>query len=106
MLELGMGFEEGGLNIDDGQAFADPAGWPAYDAAAKARRPSGLSGIPVFKLRSNDGWLVTAREVEEALAHYDALSPSVRNRYEAVESWRDWLDWLRVTRHHGGFTVE
>lgn len=58
MLELGMGFEAGQLDIDAGQAFANPAGWLAYDAAAaQERRPSGLSGIPVFKLRSNDAWL-------------------------------------------------
>src|SRR5262245_8693501 len=56
MLELGMGFEEGELDIDAGQAYEDPAGWAAYDAAAQERRPSALSGIPVLKLRSNDAW--------------------------------------------------
>ena len=107
MLELGMGFEAGQLDIDAGQAFANPAGWLAYDAAAaQERRPSGLSGIPVFKLRSNDAWLVTAREVTEALAHYDALPQSARDGCEADDSWRDWLAWLRVTRLCGGFTVE
>jgi len=106
MLELGMGFEGGQLDIDAGQAFADPAGRPSYDAATQAGRPCGLSGIPVFKLRSNDAWLVTAREIEEALAHYVTVPGPVRDGYEADASWSDWLTWLRVTRQHGGFTVE
>jgi len=101
-----MGFEEGELDIDAGQAYKDPAGWAAYDAAAQERRPSALSGIPVLKLRSNDAWLVTAREVDEALAHYDSLPQRIKADYGAHQSWSDWHGWLRVTRQHGGFTVE
>ena len=38
-----------------------------------------MLGIPAFKLRSNDRWLVTAREIDEALAAYDEFAAG-RNR--------------------------
>ena len=42
-----------------------------------------LPGIPVYKLGSNDGWLVTPREIEAGIAAADALHP---------EGWRDGLE--------------
>jgi hypothetical protein len=34
-----------------------------------------MLGIPAFKLRSNDRWLVTARDIDEALAATTSLQP-------------------------------
>jgi hypothetical protein len=44
-------------------------------------------------------------EIEQALILYDASPTSLRAEWETDELWVTWLDWLRETRAHGGFTV-
>jgi hypothetical protein len=60
----------------------------------------------VFKLRTNDRWLVTAREVEEALEAYAGTPVEVRAGLELDSGWVAWVVWLEVARGHGGFEAE
>jgi len=75
------------------------------ERAASAQTVAGKTGIPEFKLTSNGPWLVSADEIGQALDRYDAASPVLRSELEADELWRTWLEWLRETIDHGGFTV-
>ncbi|RKN42835.1 hypothetical protein D7223_22385 [Micromonospora endolithica] len=75
------------------------------ERAASAQTVAGRTGIPVFKLTSNGPWLVGAQEIEEALGCYQGSSPSLRAELERDDLWVAWLDWLRQTVQHGGFTV-
>ncbi|MEU8077197.1 hypothetical protein AB0B31_17310 [Catellatospora citrea] len=115
MLLLGMGYEAepmkpalpSGLNSQNKDA--DPEHQRLWDEAWhawEAQRIPGRTGIALFKLRSNDGWLVTVDEIEEALTAYEAVPAADRVLMEATEKWAAWVEWLRVTRHHGGFTTE
>lgn len=93
--------------IDDWRS-ADQSRRDAYneaERAASAQTVPGLVGIPEFKLTSNGPWLVGTREVEQALDCYQASSPSLRAELERDDLWVAWLDWLRLTVMHGGFTV-
>ncbi|MEU7609123.1 hypothetical protein [Micromonospora sp. NPDC049204] len=93
--------------IDDWQS-ADQSRRDAYneaERAASAQTVPGMLGIPEFKLTSNGPWLVGAREIDEALDCYQASSPSVRAELDGDDLWAAWLDWLRETVSHGGFTV-
>lgn len=63
------------------------------------QRADGV-GIPLFKLQSNDEWIVTPEEIEEALDAYARTEED-----EDDELWRTWVEWLRRTRQHGGFYV-
>ncbi|MFE9203314.1 hypothetical protein [Micromonospora sp. NPDC007230] len=94
-------------DIDDLRS-ADQSRRDAYNAAeraASAQTVAGMVGIPEFKLTSNGPWLVGAREIEQALNLYQASSPSLRAELEGDDLWVAWLDWLRRTVSHGGFTV-
>ena len=93
--------------IDDWRS-ADQSRRDAYDEAeraASAQTVAGMAGIPVFKLTSNGPWLVGRREIEQAMNCYQASSPSLRAELEGDDLWVAWLDWLRETVSHGGFTV-
>jgi hypothetical protein len=67
---------------------------------------SGKRGIALFKLRSNDRWLVTVPEIEEALSAYAAVPERERTELETGKKWTAWIEWLRSSREHGGFEVE
>lgn len=82
---------------DDGQAA---------DLRWRAQTIPGKTGIPAFKLRSNDRWLVTTREVDEALAAYAEVPADQRASLEADPRWVSWLRWLALARHRGGFEAE
>ncbi|MEU0155017.1 hypothetical protein, partial [Micromonospora fulviviridis] len=75
------------------------------ERAASAQTVAGMVGIPEFKLTSNGPWLVGTREIEQALTLYQASSPSLHAELERDDLWVTWLDWLRQTVNHGGFTV-
>jgi hypothetical protein len=75
-----------------------------WDAAAQT--VPGMKGIPVFKTLNNGPWLVTAREIREALDAYASAGAGLRADAEAESRWALWLDWLRVTEQHGGFRVQ
>lgn len=88
----GMGYE------------ADPS--PGEFESWRAQTVPGRSGIPAFKLRSNDRWLVTVREIDEALAAYAEVPADRRAALESDPKWADWLRWLALARQHGGFEAE
>ncbi|MEV4347538.1 hypothetical protein AB0J83_24050 [Actinoplanes sp. NPDC049596] len=67
---------------------------------------TGMGGIPSFKLLSNGPWLVTAQEIDEALAAYAQAPTALRVRLEIDPRWAAWLAWLAVARDHGGFEAE
>lgn len=95
-------------DLDDWRS-ADQSRRDAYneaERAASAQTIPGMAGIPEFKLMSNGPWLVGAREIEQALNSYQASAPILRAELEGNDLWVAWLDWLRETVDHGGFTVE
>lgn len=94
-----------------------------YLCAREAARDGDSGGpIPAYKLRSNDGWLVTATEIERSLGRYDERLPNRDNQpreipvpvvedgewngeFEVFDWWGDWIDYLRAAVDHGGFRV-
>ncbi|MGW0434244.1 hypothetical protein ACWDV4_17110 [Micromonospora sp. NPDC003197] len=101
---------------------AEPASWAAFTANPdcaqalpeqedawlrwRSQTSPGRIGIPAFKLESNDRWLVTVREIDEALAAYANTPAELRDLLEADPKWVSWLEWLAVARKHGGFEAE
>jgi hypothetical protein len=78
----------------------------AQDLRWRAQTVPGRTGIPAFKLRSNDRWLVTAPEVDQALAAYARVPADQRAALEADPVWAAWLQWLDLARRRGGFEAE
>jgi hypothetical protein len=82
--------------------------WVEVDPATlEPKADSGLDGLPGYKLSSNDGWLLTPREIDAALAK---VSESPRTwpadfdgRFPAY--WGEFLTFLRNAREHGGAVV-
>lgn len=83
------------------------------DQAEMARRdhPAGGSTIPLHKLCSNDGWVVTPDECLQSLAVWYAASDGERDDaltaagVDDREYWSDWLDFLQLAAHCDGFEV-
>jgi hypothetical protein len=63
----------------------------------------GAQVIPVHKLWTNDGWLLTPEELDAALFH--APASAVDRRQRPIPWWTQWLDYLDVARGHGGVRV-
>lgn len=72
-----------------------------------------FTGIPLHKLSSNDSWLVTPRECQQAI---DALWSNDEARVVYVlticgfnessrEYWNKWVDYIKGAITHGGFRV-
>jgi hypothetical protein len=59
--------------------------------------------IPVHKLWTNDGWLLTPQELAAALPH--APASAVDRRQRPIPWWHQWLDYLDTARGHGGVRV-
>jgi hypothetical protein len=76
------------------------------DDAWRAQTVPGRLGIPAFKLTSNDRWLVTSKEIDEALDAYARTPEGLRTELEADPKWLAWLRWLAVARNHGGFEAD
>ena len=81
-----------------------------YKRACDAHRDAAdgdQPGIPVHKLSSNDGWLVTPIECMGALKVWDSLGekdlPTLGR--EPVVWWPEWLEFLEEAAEHGGFRV-
>jgi hypothetical protein len=84
--------------LECGAAYdANPTDMARTRARADRRRP----GIPAYKISMIDGWLVTAREVSEALA-------IIRSRLDGLDdpTWKQWVDFLTDALGAGGFWVE
>lgn len=119
--------------LDDWPDYEDE--WPDDSKEAKflakveehlAKSPEE-PGIPLYKLGSNDGWLVTEEDCAGALtklrdwAKGRATNPNDDAEVEAimveppiyqfddgpgpVEWWSEWVDFLRLAATHGGFKV-
>jgi hypothetical protein len=100
MERLGMGYE--GAILPD-EVFSESE---MREEAWRWQRLPGKTGIALFKLRSNDRWLVTVPEIDEALAAYAAVPERERAELETGKKWAAWIEWLRQSRQHGGFEVE
>jgi hypothetical protein len=74
--------------------------WEAREDWLQARSP--LPGISIWKLASNEGWLVTPAEIADALerAQTDAAAQA------DWPLWDVWLRFLRGAGSHGGFRVD
>jgi len=59
--------------------------------------------IPVHKLWTNDGWLLTPTELDAALPHAPATALDRRQR--PIPWWGQWLEYLEGARGHGGARV-
>jgi hypothetical protein len=59
--------------------------------------------IPVHKLWTNDGWLVTPDEITAGLPHAPPVALDRRQR--PIPWWDQWLDYLDGARGHGGIRV-
>lgn len=77
-----------------------------HDDTWRAQTVPGRPGIPAFKLLSNDRWLITTKEIDEALDAYTRAPDTVRADLETDPTWQAWLRWLTVARDHGGFETE
>lgn len=63
-------------------------------------------GIPLWKLCSNDDWLVLPEEIHAALAKApEAVTVIEDNEEVTVEWWPHWLRFLRGAAENGGFRV-
>jgi hypothetical protein len=67
-------------------------------------------GIAYWKLCSNDGWVVTAAECDQAVKAWEAWSADnlSENFFESDDTkvyWYDWIDYLRAAAAHNGFGV-
>jgi len=90
-------------NPDDEPAQQDRE---AADLSWRSQTVPGKTGIPAFKLRSNDRWLVTTPEIDEALAAYAKVPVEQRASLETDPKWVGWLQWLAIARERGGFEAE
>ena len=59
--------------------------------------------IPVHKLWTNDGWLLTPDELAAALPH--APASALDRRQRPIPWWHQWLDYLDTAQGHGGVRV-
>ena len=83
------------------------------DAHDRARdgAPENTTGIAIYKLGSNDGWLVTEVELRAALKSWDAAAPeqqaaaAVRAQLRDAERWPAWIAYMRTAAACGGFRV-
>jgi hypothetical protein len=107
MVRLAMGYEAKSRSF---KSFSEgelrDASWDDRDMAWRSQRVPGKKGIALFKLRTNDWWLVTVPEIDEALEAYAAVPERERAELESGKKWAAWIEWLRQSREHGGFEVE
>ncbi|BBH70348.1 hypothetical protein ACTI_70330 [Actinoplanes sp. OR16] len=97
---------------DCGQEYArlvDAAGEQRefrYRRFADINETMRLHGMAVFTLDSNDRRLITTRQIDEVLAAYALVPSATRAALESDPKWAAWLDWLALSRRHGGFEAE
>lgn len=84
---------------DEARAFLE-----ATEAVRAATSPE--PGIPVWKLGSNDAWLVTPEEIHAALGKApESVTALEDGEQVTVAWWPKWLRFLREAAGHGGFRV-
>ncbi|MCK8431877.1 hypothetical protein G3I77_02210 [Streptomyces sp. D2-8] len=91
-----------GTKYDESTANRVAAFRTAYQAVKNASE-TVPTGIPRYKIDSNDGFLVTVAEISVALATYDA-HPGVAIAEMPVgdPTWGIWISFLRHAQAHGG----
>ncbi|MGG8408242.1 hypothetical protein ACM614_17380 [Streptomyces sp. 12297] len=74
--------------------------------AIRTADPDG-PGIAAYKLTSNDGWLVTPRELDAALKAYESAPSEDRAAAEDEFGpyWTAWIEFLTRAQGRGGFRV-
>jgi hypothetical protein len=60
--------------------------------------------IPIWKLGSNDGWIVTPSEIRHSLEHMKGWVPKPEGDVD-LDYWIEWIAFLRHTAKHHGFQV-
>lgn len=70
---------------------------------ALATKVPGTTGIALCKFCSNDGWIVTPAEIEEALK--EAKDTPSGNFDHGDKRWRQWLDFLKGAIYADGVVV-
>jgi len=97
-------------DIDWDKYHEDPLSYPEYREADNAvlgfEGPS--VGIPIVKLCSNDGWLVTPRQCAEAAVMGRRSLEEGFDPFESADDrlyFRKWLTFLEFSADRGGFRV-
>lgn len=80
------------------------SGKPCHHDPNCAERYQAVSVIDPWEFRYRQ--FVTVREIDEALAAYAKAPESHRAELESRPKWVAWLEWLALSREHGGFEVE
>lgn len=95
----------GELTFTDGELEA----FATYRKAAnnvRAANDDSVPGITLYKLGSNDGWLVTPEECSSAVEIWNSTDQATRDAVLAkAVFFQDWVDFLECASQHGGFTV-
>lgn len=69
-------------------------------------RDAKTPAIPSYKLMSNDDWLVTEREIQEALEAWEKTPKEDQAETMAdFPWWTEWIDFLKYNAERGGFRV-
>lgn len=101
-------YEESGARIE--YHLDTPEGLDQRALIARQRGDTG-GRIPLWKLASNDAWLVTSQEIERSLQAYARAighpdAGSARERAIAnLPWWSDWITFLRDAIEHDGVEV-
>lgn len=103
--------------VTEGQKAAHEQYEKAVETHLSAH-PRGGSGIPVHKLGSNDGWIVTPEEISQALTVYYPWREKHGKEHEELvlqfleatdpdwlKVWNDWIEWMDKARQYEGFRV-
>lgn len=90
--------------IDCPQEEASEAELEAWRSQTTAGEPFG---IPLYKLSSNDAWLVQPSEIAATLRRYRAIEQPIATLIGAEELayWNAWIDFLDRAAARGGFRV-
>ncbi|MDQ2983471.1 MAG: hypothetical protein M3R70_06045 [Actinomycetota bacterium] len=92
---------------EDGEPDESSAAYRSYSAAlalVTAGEDQERSGIPTYKVSTNDDWLITPGEIEGALT-VASLEPKTLDGNDDGTLWLDWLAFLRAAKEHGGVRV-
>lgn len=91
---------------EDGEVPEPLAAYQRAHRAATDAQAEKPAGIPLYKLQTNDEWLVTSDEIRAALTARAAAAELTPARPEPDTFWwPHWLAFLELAADHGGFRV-
>lgn len=99
-------FEEGPDRVKAENALTVAGRRFLNDQKAVMEADHGGSGIPHYKFTTNDGWLVTSREIEAALMQYE--NADSEHKAAAIQEgpwWPSWIAFLTYAQQRGGIRV-